>query len=459
MNSARTARGYTAAAVAAAGFALVLTGCSSGGGDDSGSNATSGSGSSDCAAFEQYGDLSGKTVSVYAGITTPEDQPYIDSFKPFEDCTGAKVNYTADKSFEQQILVQAQAGNAPDLAIVPQPGLLAQLVATGAVVAAPQSVADNVDTFWDPAWKDYGTVDGTFYAAPSGASVKSLIWYSPSEFEQNGWKVPTTLKELNELTDTIAATGKKPWCAGIASGEATGWPITDWMEDFVLRLGGPDAFDAWVSHEVPFNSEVPTQALDAVGAYLKNSDYVNGGYGDVTSIASTSFQDGGLTILDGQCSLHKQASFYAAQFPEGTKVGKDGDVFAFYLPGESADDHPVLGAGEFVTAFSDDPAVQALQTYWSTDLWANTKAKLSSEQTNGGWITANNGLDKANLVNPIDLLSVDILQDPNAVFRFDGSDRMPAAVNSVFWKEATNWITGQSTSDTLDKIEASWPAS
>jgi alpha-glucoside transport system substrate-binding protein len=459
MNGARKGRRYAATAAAAAGFALVLAGCSGGGGDDEGSGDSTGSASSDCADFEQYGDLSGKTVSVYATILTPEDQPYIDSFKPFEKCTGAKVNYTGDKSFEQQILVQAQAGNAPDIGIVPQPGLLAQLVATGAVVPAPQAVSDNVDKFWEPAWKDYGTVDGTFYAAPSGASVKSLVWYSPAEFEENGWEAPTTLEELKDLTDTIAATGKKPWCAGIASGEATGWPITDWMEDFVLRLGGPDAFDAWVDHSTPFNSPDATEALDAVGDYLKNPDYVNGGYGDVTSIASTAFQDGGLPILDGQCSLHRMASFYAAQFPEGTKVAEDGDVFAFYLPGVSEEDHPVLGAGEFVTAFSDDPAVQALQAYWSTDLWANTKAKLSSEQTNGGWITANTGLDKANLVNPIDLLSVDILQDPNAVFRFDGSDRMPAAANSVFWKEATNWITGQSTADTLDKIEASWPTS
>ena len=456
MNGMRTRHGYIGAAAAAAGIALALAGCSSG--DDS-SGGSSGSASSDCADYTQYGDLSGKTISVYAGIVAPEDQPYIDSYKPFEECTGATVNYTSDKSFEQQILVQAQSGNAPDLAIVPQPGLLAQLVATGAVVEPPKGVSDNVDKFWDPAWKDYGTVDGTFYAAPSGASVKSLVWYSPKQFEDNGWKVPTTLKELTTLSDTIAATGIKPWCAGISSGEATGWPITDWMEDFVLRLGSPEDFDKWVSHEVPFNSEVPTKALDAVGDILKNPKYVNGGFGDVTTIASTAFQDGGLPILDGQCALHKQASFYAANWPEGTKVAEDGDVFAFYLPGESADDHPVLGAGEFTTAFSDDPAVQAFQTFLSTDTWANLKASLSSQETGGGWITANNGLDKANLVNPIDLLSVDILQDPNAVFRFDGSDRMPAAANSVFWKEATNWITGQSTADTLDKIEASWPTS
>ncbi len=459
MNGMRKRR-YTTIAASAAALALVLTACSSDDGGDGGTDGT-GAPTADCADFEQYGDLSGKTITIYAGIVTPEDQPYVDSFKPFEDCTGAKVDYQADKQFEQQILVRAQAGNPPDIAIIPQPGLLAQLVATGTVVEAPEGVAANVDEFWGEDWKALGTVDGTFYAAPSGASVKSLVWYSPQEFEANGWEVPTTLDELKTLSDTIAAdSGHKPWCAGIASDAATGWPVTDWMEDFVLREGGADVYDQWVSHEIAFNSEVPTKALDAVGEYLKNPDYVNGGFGDVSSIATTAFQDGGLPILEGQCSLHRMASFYAANFPKGTDISENGQIFAFYLPGKTAEDKPVLGAGEFVTAFSDRPEVQALQEFWSSDTWANLKAQASVDLTNGGWITANKGLDPSILTNPIDKLSADILLDENAVFRFDGSDMMPAAVGSnAFWKEATSWITGQSTKDTLDKIEAAWPAS
>jgi len=443
------------------GIALALTACSSGGsGGTTASGGTTTAASGDCAAFASYGDLTGKTVSVYTGIVTPEDQPYMDSYKPFEDCTHAKIVYTGDKAFETQILVRTKAGSPPDIAIVPQPGLLAQLVATGAAKEAPKAVADNVDKFWGADWKAYGSVDGKFYAAPSGASVKSLVWYSPKEFTDAGYKVPTTLDELKTLSDTIAATGKKPWCAGIASGEATGWPITDWMEDFMLRLSGPDAYDQWVTHKIAFNSAASTAALDAVGGYLKNDKYVNGGLGDVTSIATTTFQDGGLPILEGTCSLHRQASFYASNFPKGTKVAEDGDVYAFYLPGVKAADHPVLGGGEFNLAFSDRPEVQAFQTYLSSDLWANTKAKISSESTGGGWISANKGLDVANLTNPIDKLSATILQDPKTVFRFDGSDMMPAAIGSdAFWKQATAWITGQSTKDTVDKIEAAWPKS
>jgi alpha-glucoside transport system substrate-binding protein len=434
------------------GLALGLAAC--GDGDDSGGGSTTASAQAiDCAQFSSFGDIKGKTVTVYTGIVTPEDKPHIDSYKPFEQCTGATVTYEGDKAFETQVLVRAKAGNPPDIAYVPQPGLLKQLVATGKAVEAPASVSANVDKFFGQDWKAYGTVGGTFYAAPLGANVKSLVWYSPDEFQKSGYTVPTTLDELKALSDKIVADGKKPWCAGIASGEATGWPVTDWMEDMMLRVSGPETYDKWVNHQIPFNGPESTAALDAVGQYLKNPAYVNGGLGDVKSIATTTFQDGGLPITEGTCSLHRQANFYAANFDKDTKVAQDGDVFAFYLPGKDAQTKPVLGGGEFVVAFANRPEVQAFQTYLSTDTWANAKAAISS-----GWVSANKGLDVNKLANPIDKLSAQILQDPNAVFRFDGSDQMPAAVGSnAFWKQSTSWITGQDTKTTLDNIEKAWP--
>ncbi len=436
-----------------AGLVFGLAACGDDSGDDSGTSANASAGSIDCSPYTKFGDLKGKSVSVYTSIVTPEDTPQINSYKPFEQCTGATVKYEGDKAFETQVLVRAKAGNPPDIAYVPQPGLLKQLVATGKAVAAPPETEANVDKFWTKDWKAYGTVDGKFYAAPLGANVKSLVWYSPNEFKDSGYAVPKTLDELKALSDKMVADGKKPWCAGIASGDATGWPLTDWMEDFMLRLSGPDTYDKWVNHQIPFNGPESTAALDAVGAYLKNDKYVNGGLGDVKSIATTTFQDAGLPILDDQCEMHRQASFYAANWPKGTKVAEDGDVFAFYLPGKDASAKPVLGAGEFTLAFADRPEVKAFQTYLSSDVWANTKAKLSS-----GWVSANKGLDPNNLVNPIDKLSATILLDPNTQFRFDGSDQMPAAVGSdSFWKQATAWITGQSTQVTVDNIEKSWP--
>ncbi len=442
------------AAAGASSLALALSGCAS----DSDEGADGGSSAAvDCSAYSQYGDLTGKSISVYTSIVTPEDKPHIDSYKPFEQCTGAKVNYEGSKEFEAQLKVRAQAGNPPDIAYIPQPGLLATLVKDGYVKPAPAETSANVDKYFGADWKAYGTVDGTFYAAPLGANVKSFVWYSPKMFADNGWTVPTTWDDLKKLTDDIVASGKvdKPWCAGIASGDATGWPATDWVEDVMLRINGPEVYDQWVSHEIPFNDPKVAAAVDEVGWFLKDNKHVNGGLGDVKSVASTAFQDAGIPITQGSCAMHRMASFYAANFVEaGATIAEDGDVWAFYLP--SADDSkPTLGGGEFTAAFTDRPEVKAFQTFLSSAEWANEKARVTA----GGWVTANSGADP-NLFTGIDKMSVEILQDPATQFRFDGSDLMPAAVGAgTFWKGMTDWQTGQSTAETLDFIEKSWPKS
>jgi alpha-glucoside transport system substrate-binding protein len=222
----------------------------------------------------------------------------------------------------------------------------------------------------------------------------------------------------------------------------------------MLRKYGPDVYDQWVNHEIPFNDPKVADVLAEVGKILKNDKYVNGGLGDVKSIASTQFQDAGLPILQGQCYLHRMASFYQANWPDGTKVAEDGDVYAFYLPpmGDQFG-KPVLGGGEFVAAFSDRPEVQAVQNFFSSAEWANLKAK------EGNWISANTGLDVKNVDTAINKLSVEILQDPKAVFRFDGSDMMPAEVGAAaFWTEMTAWIANDKADKAvLDAIEKAWP--
>ncbi|HEY0890886.1 MAG TPA: ABC transporter substrate-binding protein [Nocardioides sp.] len=458
MRSRNLRRGSAIAASLAAA-SLVLAACG-GGDDDEGGTAggtSPGEGKAECEQLTQFGDLTGRSVHVYTTIVAPEDKPHKDSYKLFTECTGAEVEYEGSKEMEAQILVRAQSGNLPDVAFIPQPGLLNTLVTqTDTVVEVPDPVEENVDEFWGEDWKGYGSVDGTLYAAPLGANVKSFVWYSPKMFTDNGWTIPETWDDLMALSDTIAGTGIKPWCAGIESGEATGWPATDWLEDVMLRTAGPEAYDDWITHDLAFNDQQVVEALDTVGAILKDPKYVNGGIGDVKSIATKAFQEAGLPILDGKCALHRQASFYSANWPEGTTIAEDGDVFAFYLPG-TGEEKPVLGGGEFVAAFNDKPETQAFQTYLSTDTWANEKVKLHPQ---GGWVSANKGLDIANIASPIDQLSAQILQDPEAVFRFDASDLMPAEVGSnSFWKQMVAWITGQDTQTTLDNIEESWPSS
>lgn len=442
---------------AAAALALGMAACSGGGG----SSTSEGGKSGDCSAFKAYGDLSGKEVSVYTAIVAPESDPYVESFKQFEECTGAKIKYEGDKAFTEQISIRVDGGNAPDIAFVPQPGMIKTLVETGKAVKAPEETVKNVDKYFGEDWKAYGTVNGDFYAAPLGASVKSLVWYSPKAFADNGYKVPETWDELMDLTAKIAADHNddltRPWCVGFGDGAATGWVGTDWIEDVMLRTAGGETYDKWVNHEIPFNDPAVAKAFDTAGKILKNNEYVNGGLGDSKTISTTAFVDGGLPILQGQCFMHRQASFYANSWPEGTDVSPEGDVWAFYLPAtDPAKAKPVIGGGDFALAFSDREEVKAFQTYLSSADWANARAKAT---TNGGAVSANSGLDVSLLTNQMDKLSTEMLQDDKTVFRFDGSDLMPSAVGGgTFWTAMVDWTQGSDTQKVLDQVEASWPA-
>ncbi len=460
MQGASAARG---AAAGVLGVSLAVAACGGSGSD----SASGGAASADCAAFADYGTFDGAKVNIYSSIRDTEGERYQEAFKTFEDCTGIDVVWEGSGEFEAQLQVRVDGGNAPDLAPIPQPGLLATLVGKGAVKPASDKVKAAAEANYPADQVAYGTVDGTFYAPPNSANVKSLVWYSPSMFAENGWTVPETWDEMITLTDDIATKFgsdgvKRPWCAGFESGDATGWSGTDWIEDILLRTGGPDVYDQWTTHEIPFNDPQVIAAFDKAGEILKNDKRVNGGYGGVNTIATTAFQDGGLPILDGNCALHRQASFYANNWPEGTKVAEDGDIFAFYLPPiDAAKGKPLLIGGEYVAAFNEKPETQAVQLYMESPEYVNIRAKL------GEFTSANKGLDIANVVvagsedpNPINVLSVELLQDPDTVSRFDGSDLMPGAVGAgSFWKGMTDWITGKSSKDTADFIEASWPKS
>jgi len=473
----RNKRRITATVAGISAVALALSACSSSStssssssseaasssaaasGNSTASGGASGAGEDFCAAIKQQwpDDMTGKTVGIYTTIGTPEDQQWLPSFKPFEDCTGAKISWESSKEFEAQLKVRVASGNPPDIAFFPQPGLLKSIVeSTGAVKPVPQFTSDNVDQYYSQALKGYGTVNDIYFATPGDANVKSFVWYSPKAFKAAGYEVPKTYDELVALSDKIAATGKKPWCAGIGSGDATGWPATDWLEDFVLRESGPDVYTQWVNHDIPFNDPKIASALAKVGSFLKNPQYVNGGFGDVATIASTTFQDGGLPITKGDCFMHRQASFYENFWPAGTTVAEDGDAYAFYLPTMSEDfGKPILGGGTFVGAFVDRPEVQAFQYYMTTPAWSDAYI------VGGTNITANNALDPSLITSPIGKLSYEILQDPKAVFAFDASDQMPSEVGAgAEWKQLTAWIaTNQDDATTLNNIEAAWPAS
>ena len=395
---------------------------------------------------------------MFGSILSPESDSLNKSWAQFESCTGITIKYTGSNTFESDLPVKVNGGNAPDLAIIPQPGLLQQMVATGSVKKPPAQTVSNENN-WNAAWKSYGSVNGTFYAAPMSANMKSMVWYSPSFFQQHGYQIPTTWADLMTLSakmaTDMAASGGKPWCGGIGSGTASGWPGTDWLEEAVLGTFGGQVYDDWISHKVTFSSPQIIQAFNTVAGYMHNEAWVNGGYGGVQTIASTTFQNAGLPILKGKCGMLQQASFYEAQWPTGTKVSSTGDVFAFYLPPVNpAISTPVEGGGEFVAAFSSDKATQLVQNYLSSPEWADSRIKVAP-----GWVSANEKVDKTLYTDPIDQLSAKYLSDPNATFRFDASDAMPAAVGSgEEWKAMVDWFgSNKSIAAVAQEIDAAWP--
>ena len=407
-----------------------------------------------CEPFAEFSGHDGKTVTVYSPIRDIEADNLVKAWEQFQDCTGIQIDYEGSAEFEKQIEVRVDEGRSPDVAFIPQPGLIAKLARAGKLKPAGAGALANLDKHYPAEWKTYGTVDGEVYAVPLDGNVKSLVWYSPKWFKEKGYTVPQTWDELISLSGRIAREGVKPWCAGIESGEATGWPATDWLEDVLLRTAGPDVYDQWLAHEIPFDDHRVVAALERVGTILRNPAFVNGGYGDVRSIATTAFQEGGLPIVERKCAMHRQASFYTSWWPSTAQLTEDGDIYAFYLPPiDPAAGRPVLGAGVFSVALSDRPEVQAVTAYISTPHFVNSRAKISDT------VSPNRSLDPANLKSPILKLSAELLLDENVTFRFDGSDLMPSAVGAgSFWTGMTAWINGADTATVLAEIEASWPA-
>ncbi len=401
-----------------------------------------------------YPDITGKNVNLYTVITAPEDTPYINTFKDFTTCTGATVNYEGSKEFEAQIGVRVSSGNPPDVAVFPQPGLMQQVQeSSGAMKPLPDAVAENAKKYFPDDWTNYGTINGQFLGIPNNADFKSLVWYSPKTFKAKGYTVPTTWEELTALEDKIVAAGEKPWCIGIGSGEATGWQITDWLEEFVLRTAGPDVYDQWVSHDVKFADPAIADALKQTGDVIKNPKMVNAGFGPVSSIASTQFNEPAAKILDGSCPMAREAANFSANYKADVKIGPDGDINAFYFPPiNDKFGKTVLGGGTFTAAFNDKPETDAFMYYLTTPEYANARAKQ------GFYISANRGLDPANVPSVVQQQALKTLQDPSATFRFDASDLMPAAVGAdAEWKQFTAWITGQDDATTLANIDNAWP--
>ena len=374
------------------------------------------------------------------------------------EANGAVVTYTGDADWEANINVQVEAGNPPDISVFPQPGKLADFANAGYVV--PLSDATNAAIEWSDAWKAFGNVDGVQFGVPVKSDLKSLVWYSPARFAADGYDVPTTFDEFVALVDSItAAGGSKALCVGIESGQAPGWTFTDWVEDMVLRQAGADVYDQWVAGEVTFSDEpIQTAMQTVIDLWTEDNVYASAG-----TIAATAFQDNGQPLVDGDCYMHRQASFYSAFIPEGTVFGDgEGEINVFYFPDINGD-APVLGAGTLAAAFNDSEKVMGLLAYMGSAQYAMDRQTLQAELKGGngalsGFLSAAIGQDPA-VYTALEQSFLSILENA-AIVRFDASDLMPADVGAgSFWTEGTSLVNGDIDVATAGAtIDASWPS-
>ncbi len=440
--AARTRRRYAAVGVVAS-LAMVTSGCLSSG-DDGGSGGGAGSGT----------DADG-TVTILGAFGGAEQEAFEASLQAFEDESGIDVKYTADTDFTTTVVQRVGAGDAPDIALFPQPGGLIDLSDD---MTPLEDVIDlgAIESTLIPGFLEAASKDGTVYGAPMRMAVKSIVWYPKPQYPDAGYSTePATFQELMALSEEIAADGTAPWCMGWESDQATGWVGTDWLEEMVLRLHGPEVYDQWVAHEIPFNDPQIVEALDAFGEIAKNPDLVLGGE---RGILNTNFADAMTPAFKDKpdCFLHRQGNFATGFYPDNVQADLDGTVGTFYFPSYEGgyDGQPLLGGGDLAATFNgDDSDVQEVMTFLTSDEFGGEWA------AEGGWLSPHTTFDNSQYADETTRNIAQLAADAD-VFRFDASDLMPKSVGSdSFWTGMVDWMSGESSEDALTKIEESWPTS
>ena len=392
-------------------------------------------------------------------IWTSMDQPIVDglekSLAEKADAAGIEVEWERVTDINTLIMTKLNASDAPDIAVIPQPGVVANMQARNGI----QPLDDVLDMAaleesMLPGIIDAGTVEDEYYGLQINASVKSLVFYPKKAWDKAGYKAPESLDELVDLTEQIKADGGTPWCVGIESDTATGWPATDWFEDLVMKQAGEDVYNQWITNEIPFNDPAIVEA----GEYIDELWFTEGNVlGGREAIASTNFGAAGTPMFDAEpgCWLLKQGTFITTFFPDNVQANLDEEVGVFgFPPAETGGDNPVLGAGDLATMLSDDEDTKEVMK-----MLAETDTGAEAAKT-GAYLSPHADFDPSGYPNEIMKTAAEVATSGSA-FLFDGSDQMPGEVGAgSFWKEITAWVTGDQDLETaLTNIDESWPAS
>ena len=435
-----TRTSWTKATAALAALAIVVAACS-GAASPSGSVAPSqpaaSTPASSAAPSPSAGEsLAGQSVTVIGTWGGSEQDAFLAMVKPWEEQTGATVKYTGTRDLNTVLTTGVASGVLPDLAGLPGPGQMTEwadsLVDLGGVLDTATYKAETAAPL-----VDLGTVNGKLVGVFIKTAVKGLIWYDPKtvDFSSNP---PAT---WDALQAAIAANKSKvtaPWCLGVESGAASGWPGTDWIEDLVLRQAGPDVYNQWWQGKVKWTDPAIKTAFQTFGEVVATS------YGGPTAVNATNFANAGDPLFKTPpgCLFLHQASFITGLGAFATeKAGTDYNFFPFPdINSQYAG--AIEGAGDLFGMFHDTPAARSLMAYLVTaqaqDIWVKI----------GGALSANK--NATDYPDAISRRSAELLQNAK-IFVFDASDLMPTAMNAAFWAAIVKYVQHP---DQLDAILA-----
>jgi alpha-glucoside transport system substrate-binding protein len=387
-------------------FLLGTAACGGGSGEEKGGDSTKAGGQA----------LKGVTIEVAAKWTGPEEENFRETLKVFEENTGATVKYASTgENTDAYLGAQLKGGKPPDVAILPQPGLLAQYARKGELEVLSDDVTAAIDENYSPYWKELGSVEGKTYGVLAKAAYKSIIWYRTGAFEEAGVQPPATWNDLVTVSGTLIEAGTTPFT--LAAGAQDSWTLTDWFENVYLSQAGAENYDKLAKHEIKWTHPTVTTALQTLAQVWGNGDFIAGG---AVEAQSAEF-DGSVTDVFGR---EKAAMVYGGDFAAANiqttkaEVGQDAQIFPFPKAGESA---PAVLGGDIAVAMKDSEGAMELMKFLATPEAGEKWAGL------GGYLSPNKNVKPEVYKDPIARqLAQQILSSGDAA-RYDLSDLTPAA--------------------------------
>jgi alpha-glucoside transport system substrate-binding protein len=408
-------------------------------------------------------------VSIQTQWTGGEAEGFAAAIKDFQAATGIVIQVDSIGSSHETVLkTRVEGGSPPDMSQIAQP--------TAVLAYAKEGKLKDVAAFMDPAKLKAEfpttislTTDGDhIWSIPTKADVKSMIWYPVKAFAAKNYQVPKTWDELVALADKIKTDNPSsfPFCVSAGGpGTATGWELTDWVEEVLLKTEDPQVTNDWISHKITFQDPKIKAAFDKVGSLLFKDGYVSGGGAQIVNNDLKTVMD---PMFDGDtstpgCWMQKIPVWYGPDFfPDKRtsggdskyKIGADGDIGIMPFPNISDQFKGAEGSADSFMVFADRPEVRAVAEFLATpeglEGWIKGVGVLSpNTKVPADWYASNYKLSVAN----------QIAAGATAI-GFDASDLMPPSVGQgSFWTNISDWATndGKNTEQVLKAIDDSWP--